>query len=360
MDDTELFTILLSETVLHARRMDYFTKEDLYGYEPYLMFALPRLSIVYGLLHKPDYLGLSEHHVGIRWLRDVHGEKVKLLGEVQRKLKLLPIEQVSILERMLVNNAPSVTEPAEEEEENHREHHHHQRPQQQQQEDQENEMPTDSLDLNLMVVHENQLHGASEDYAVLQGLFRSIARVADEMHTGSRAKEFVSILGRVFRMHTADDDEDDDEDANSTGRTANGSRTTNKKKPCMPKQRHTMSSTDSRREMMRSLAQTWRSRVRPSVNGGGGASAGDSEVAAAGAVGAQANVTATSSSSSPTTTSVPLAANEEPVGNFFQRTFSMTLGRRPPPAPPLPPFHPSRVATTTTTTAAAAVPGNHE
>lgn len=162
IDDKALFTVLLSETVLRALQREYFTIEDMHGYEPSLMFAIPRLSVVYGLLYAPEYLGLTETHVAIRWLRDVSGSKVKLLHEIQSDLRNLTEDEVHALERMITV-----------------------------------ESSVSSSDVDDLAAT-----------PALRDVYRAIAAIADDMQTGARAKEFVGILGQLFEMYSNKQEDD--------------------------------------------------------------------------------------------------------------------------------------------------------
>lgn len=107
-EESDLFTVLLSETVLRSLKLKYFTREEMKRFEPFLMFAIPRLSVVASLLHSPDYLNLSSEHVGFRWLSDCEGRKVDRLCKLRKALLDLNTQEVETLERMLLNKEEQV------------------------------------------------------------------------------------------------------------------------------------------------------------------------------------------------------------------------------------------------------------
>jgi hypothetical protein len=46
-----------------------------------------------------------------------------------------------------------------------------------------------------------QSHDLDQSSEIVRGLFTDISLIADELQSGPRAKDFVRILGCVFRMH---------------------------------------------------------------------------------------------------------------------------------------------------------------
>jgi hypothetical protein len=190
IDDSDLFTVLLSETVLRALDRKYFSRDEMQRYEPYLMFAIPRLAIVAGLLHMPEYLNLTAHHVAVRWLRDPDGRKVKLLVQLQQALRQLTYAEVVSLERMLLNKHEDETMDQ-----------NAAYPEHGFAEPEINLMHTPHLQDPLGAHHQNS---KSLELKTLQDLYRTVSGVADEMQSGERAREFVTILGRVFKMHVLD------------------------------------------------------------------------------------------------------------------------------------------------------------
>jgi hypothetical protein len=136
----DLFTIMLSETIIRSLAQGYFPQEDLNSCEPYLMIVIPRLSIVYGLFHAPEYLCANA--------TERFGNFSKQLADISHSLWKLRDEEITELELML---AKSVTN-----------------------------------DINS---------------TLLQKLYRDISFIASQMQTEKNTKIFSTLLGKVFGMH---------------------------------------------------------------------------------------------------------------------------------------------------------------
>ncbi|KAJ3081906.1 hypothetical protein HK102_002065 [Quaeritorhiza haematococci] len=95
----------MSETILRALNMGYFSLDSINSFDPSLMFAVPRLTIVSGLIHMPDCVNLTDADGGFRWFR----MKATQLARIKEELNRLSKREVVQLEMMLTTNE---TEPA--------------------------------------------------------------------------------------------------------------------------------------------------------------------------------------------------------------------------------------------------------
>ncbi|KAJ3224974.1 hypothetical protein HK099_007603 [Clydaea vesicula] len=150
-DETDMFLVLMSETILRAVSENLVTLENMQNFDPQLMFAIPRLTIVSALVHMPDCINITDREVGFRWFR----QKSELLQNLKANLNTFSKEELQELEKLLANNEDCT---------------------------------------NNFEFKENK-----ED--LFKKCYKNICLVADDLQSGPRAKEFVSILQKAFSMH---------------------------------------------------------------------------------------------------------------------------------------------------------------
>ncbi|KAI9208551.1 uncharacterized protein BJ171DRAFT_631178 [Polychytrium aggregatum] len=142
VDQTDLFEVLMSETIIRAICKGYHDCEQLQSLDPILMFSIPRLAIVGGFVHFTGGVDLLE----FRWFKARRTE----MAYVRDKMSLLSEPQVAELETMLSQNKGRDDE----------------------------DTPIGLLDL-----------------------FRKICAITDDLQGGRMAKEINALMHRVFKMH---------------------------------------------------------------------------------------------------------------------------------------------------------------
>ncbi|XP_009892007.1 PREDICTED: lateral signaling target protein 2 homolog [Charadrius vociferus] len=91
--------VLFCETVERALRLGYLTQEMIDGYEPLLMFTIPRLAIISGLLIYPEGpLSLEQRP---EQMSRVFSPFYNLLKKIRDLLRVLSAEELGLLERSL-------------------------------------------------------------------------------------------------------------------------------------------------------------------------------------------------------------------------------------------------------------------
>ncbi|KFQ41304.1 Lateral signaling target protein 2, partial [Nestor notabilis] len=91
--------VLFCETVERALRLGYLTQEMIDGYEPLLMFTIPRLAIISGLLIYPD--GPLSLERSPEQMSQVFSPFYSLLKKIKDLLQVLSVEELCLLERSL-------------------------------------------------------------------------------------------------------------------------------------------------------------------------------------------------------------------------------------------------------------------
>lgn len=94
--------VLLSETIIRAVNLKLVTNDQISNFDPVVMFAIPRLAIVAGLIHMPDCVNLTDAEGGFRWFR----QKSFQMNYIKQELMLLNDADVVHLETMLVDSEP--------------------------------------------------------------------------------------------------------------------------------------------------------------------------------------------------------------------------------------------------------------
>ncbi|XP_074739649.1 lateral signaling target protein 2 homolog isoform X2 [Strix uralensis] len=96
--------VLFCETVERALRLGYVTQEMIDGYEPLLMFTIPRLAIISGLLIYPE--GPLSLERSPEQMSRVFSPFYNLLKKIRDLLRVLSVEELSLLERSLCTAEP--------------------------------------------------------------------------------------------------------------------------------------------------------------------------------------------------------------------------------------------------------------
>ncbi|KAM6056581.1 lateral signaling target protein 2 homolog isoform 2-T2 [Chlamydotis macqueenii] len=91
--------VLFCETVERALRLGYLTQEMIDGYEPLLMFTIPRLAIISGLLIYPE--GPLNLEQSPEQMSRVFSPFYNLLKKIRDLLRVLSAEELCLLERSL-------------------------------------------------------------------------------------------------------------------------------------------------------------------------------------------------------------------------------------------------------------------
>ncbi|XP_051487094.1 lateral signaling target protein 2 homolog [Apus apus] len=91
--------VLFCETVERALHMGYLTQEMIDGYEPLLMFTIPRLAIISGLLIYPE--GPLSLEQSPEQMSQVFSPFYNLLKKIRDLLRVLSPEELCLLERSL-------------------------------------------------------------------------------------------------------------------------------------------------------------------------------------------------------------------------------------------------------------------
>ncbi|KAJ3110855.1 hypothetical protein HDU96_006219 [Phlyctochytrium bullatum] len=145
-DETDMFQVLMSETIIRGLEKKLLTHDQLLAFDPSIIVSLPRLTILNGLINMPDVVNMTDPESAFRWFRT----KASLLRDLRDRLRALPPHDLTLLEQDLAGH--------------------------------EAERRTD----------------LSERATELGAIYRNVCAVADEM---SRLREFVGILQGVFKMH---------------------------------------------------------------------------------------------------------------------------------------------------------------
>ncbi|KAJ3295813.1 hypothetical protein HDU79_008340 [Rhizoclosmatium sp. JEL0117] len=147
IDETHLFQVLMSETVLRALDRGYITVDQVQSFDPSLILAIPRLTLFSALHHTPDMVNVTDPQNAFRWFRS----QSSLLFEVKMRILELKENQINHLERILADQPES----------------------------------------------EGDVTVGVEDEAV-KSIFLDICSVSDQL---IRSKEVIGMLSKVFSMH---------------------------------------------------------------------------------------------------------------------------------------------------------------
>ncbi|KAJ3188517.1 hypothetical protein HK101_009116 [Irineochytrium annulatum] len=99
IDETDMFQVLMSETIIRAVRVNLITADQLQAFDPTVIVAIPRLTILSGLTHMPETVNMTDPELSFRWFRS----KCRLLRSVQLELATMSAREVECLERMIAD-----------------------------------------------------------------------------------------------------------------------------------------------------------------------------------------------------------------------------------------------------------------
>lgn len=160
-ETTDMFQVLLSETLLDAVKKGLLNQDEVIEVDPRALIALPRLAIVKGILDMANLIDLSgRENKKMLFFKD----KLTILDDVQEKLLALSRPELRAgLEKALCGFDEDALK--------------------------------DSLPCEI-----KPSQSETEDLAVL---FRSISFLADDLLQSSpRSKEFHCIISRAMKMHS--------------------------------------------------------------------------------------------------------------------------------------------------------------
>lgn len=237
-DDTQMFQVLVSETIMRAVRHDIISDEDINNFEPRVILAIPRLAIVSALVHLPDCVNVTDSENGFRWFRQ-KAEKMKVLKSLLAEFSK---EDITILEEMLVdcealetslkrplrsdangkstsnilkmadagNGSSDTLDAIDTSTESRASASHPVISQSRSDEsmDQSTVIMDKSVDLadKTAIVSESMLDDILDQRYIdhrdtLKRAYRDVCVVADDLQSGPRAREFVGLLQKAFKMH---------------------------------------------------------------------------------------------------------------------------------------------------------------
>ncbi|TPX51196.1 hypothetical protein SeMB42_g01834 [Synchytrium endobioticum] len=97
-DETEMFEVLMSETIVRALETRLIEQSQLAELDPSVIFAVPRLTIIAGLIHTPEAVTMTDAETSFRWFKS----KAATLKHVQSELRRMGPKGIQLLEKMLV------------------------------------------------------------------------------------------------------------------------------------------------------------------------------------------------------------------------------------------------------------------
>ena len=164
--DSEVFVTLLSETLTRAIERDLFPMDDVIDYEPYLMFALPRLAIIYALKHKMGWSLVDNAEKAATWFGST---SFALFKQIRTSLARFSESCLQDLE-LLLTDRPTLGSTSDA---------HRSR-----------RCSKDSDDIPLAFVTPHQVN--------TKEMFKLVSSIADELHSNDCAAEMVQILRQTF------------------------------------------------------------------------------------------------------------------------------------------------------------------
>ncbi|KAJ3108252.1 Lateral signaling target protein 2 [Phlyctochytrium planicorne] len=166
VDETDMFQVLMSETILRAIGNNLIKVDQLHAFDPTIIVSVPRMSILNGLIHMPEIVNMTDPERSFRWFR----AKSYHLQEVQQNLKALSCDGMTYLEHLIADVEADDFD--------------------------ESGFSTKAPGQGSLEVYRSKL--SKEELDTIGNLYREICSVADEI---ARYREFVTILQSVFRMH---------------------------------------------------------------------------------------------------------------------------------------------------------------
>ncbi|KAI9090530.1 hypothetical protein DFS34DRAFT_697846 [Phlyctochytrium arcticum] len=176
-DDMDMFQVLMSETIMRSVDQGFISWAQVHAFDPVVIVAVPRLCIVAGLLHMPECANIIPGDNAIGWFRN----KDVLLRRIKTALEELSSPNVTYLEKMLVDSDIAKALPPTLEKERH-------------------ECLSPAAEGSAEWEKESEKL-ADINHSLLAELFRDISCVADDLQSGPYARDFVSLLHKVFTMH---------------------------------------------------------------------------------------------------------------------------------------------------------------
>ncbi|KAL5034821.1 hypothetical protein BDV3_004338 [Batrachochytrium dendrobatidis] len=158
-DDTDMFQVLMMQTAERAISKGLMTLVQVQESDPEVMVGLPRLTLICGLLHMPDCVSLVHPTEAFRLFK----REVRTMASIQESLQVLTEEEVDELEKWCAGI-------------------------------QSYENRSSLSGFTMLKSFPSTPPGSN-----LSAIFRVICRVADELQSGNRAKEFSQLMGNVIR-----------------------------------------------------------------------------------------------------------------------------------------------------------------
>jgi hypothetical protein len=195
VDDTQMFQVLISETIMRAISTNIISDDDINSVDPRVIIAIPRLTIITALHWMPDSVNITDGEKGFRLFR----EKADRMQSIKEDLEKMSKEEIGVLEGMLVDcdawdnslKRTNTLKPAD--------------------------ASNDSIDISrsdigglgdTTIINQEEEAGNStlleatdeKHRNTMHRVYRDVCYCADDM--GPRAREFVGILHKAFSMHT--------------------------------------------------------------------------------------------------------------------------------------------------------------
>ncbi|CAI4231042.1 unnamed protein product [Auanema sp. JU1783] len=99
-DAQQLIAVLFADTLQRALRCHYITQEQIEYFDPAVMFIIPRLAVLWGLLHYPEG-ALNLDPGAENELSDMFRPYIPLLQNIKKLLKVLTVAELSAVENIL-------------------------------------------------------------------------------------------------------------------------------------------------------------------------------------------------------------------------------------------------------------------
>ncbi|KAJ3412930.1 Lateral signaling target protein 2 [Chytridiales sp. JEL 0842] len=188
VDQTDLFQILMSETIIRALEKNLMTLDQIKSFDPTIIFAIPRLTIISALHHTPETVNVTDEENAFRWFK----AKVPKLKKIKADLQTLTEAQVLKLERWLADTDSNPSNESVDENE----------PLGLQQQSLKGKEPTVVEGGRHLTPEEERLQASADETHpdhVVAKLFLGVCNVSDEL---VRMREFVNMMQSVFMMHS--------------------------------------------------------------------------------------------------------------------------------------------------------------
>ena len=178
--ELDMFQVLMSTTILNMILKNLITQTQINEMDPKVIFDIPRLSLIEGLIHSPDILDL----MAFKWFKKDKSE----LKSIKTGLTRLKKDELGMLEIMLVGDDQIPLKVYQ------------------------SDFSGDFSDMAIGAEPENLLdfeHSTivQDDEARndIKSLYTRICKIADNLQSGRRAREFVEVMQRTLMMHVEQD-----------------------------------------------------------------------------------------------------------------------------------------------------------